>query len=83
MNCYDCATHDMTRPAIGICHDCGAGVCTDHARIETKYLTRLVPLGMPVAVEPPARTIRCPTCDDANDAATHRHRAARPASHPT
>ena len=32
MNCYDCATQDhLARPAIGVCHDCGAAVCDAHA----------------------------------------------------
>ena len=31
MNCYDCANHHTATPAVAICHDCGAGVCPDHA----------------------------------------------------
>ena len=31
MNCYDCALHHTTTAAVAICHDCGAGVCPDHA----------------------------------------------------
>ncbi len=65
MNCFDCATIDSTQPAVAICHDCGAGVCADHAVSEAKRLTRTGGLGMAIPVEPPARTIRCRTCDDA------------------
>ena len=68
MNCLDCNTPTAPVTAVAVCHDCGAGVCADHAVIETSYLTRLVGLGMPVAVDPPGRIIRCPICSQANDA---------------
>ena len=85
MNCYDCVIKNTTQPAIAICHDCGAGICTDHANTETKYLTTMVPLGMPVAVEPPGRIIRCNTCANANNAVTSAasYRAASRAQHRT
>lgn len=68
MNCLDCNNPTTPIPAVAVCHDCGAGICTDHAVIEAHYLTRMIPLGMPVAVEPPARIIRCVACANANDA---------------
>ena len=68
MNCFDCATFDTTRFAVAIFHDCGAGVCADHALAEEKRLTRTGGLGMAIPVEPPARTIRCRTCDNALNA---------------
>lgn len=68
MNCLDCNNPTTHVAAVAICHDCGAGICADHAVIETHYLTRMIPLGMPVAVEPPGRIIRCDTCAQANDA---------------
>ncbi len=37
MNCYICeqtkptyTLHEGTAPAVGICHDCGIGVCAQH-----------------------------------------------------
>ncbi len=80
MNCYDCATHDTVTAAVAICHDCGAGVCPDHASTSIRHLTRMVPLGRFVPIEPPARTLRCTTCAAATTAArspdTARHDAA-------
>lgn len=71
MNCYDCNEHGNDIPAIAVCHDCGAGVCIDHADTHTRYLTRMVGLGMPIEVEPPARIIRCATCSNAIEALRH------------
>lgn len=65
MNCFDCAATDTTQPAVAICHDCGAGICADHAVTQVRRLTRTGGLGMAIPVEPPARTIRCRTCDNA------------------
>jgi hypothetical protein len=83
MNCYDCVIKNTTKPAIAIRHDCGAGICADHVNIEPKYLTRIFPLGMPVAVEPPGRIIRCNTCANANnafrEAASYRRRKSHSA----
>jgi hypothetical protein len=36
MNCYDCAGDGRTTPAVGICTNCGAALCGDHARLETQ-----------------------------------------------
>lgn len=68
MNCLDCATNDQVTPAVGVCHDCGAGVCVDHVATRDKYLTRTVALSMHVDVEPPARVLRCEVCTTAVDA---------------
>lgn len=74
MNCYDCNEHGNDIPAIAVCHDCGAGVCIDHAKTQHVYRTRLVGLGLPIEIEPPARVIRCVTCSNAIEAL---HRASR------
>jgi hypothetical protein len=68
MNCLDCNNPTTNVPAVAVCHDCGAGICADHAVIEAKHLTRMIPLGLPVAVEPPGRIIRCITCANATSA---------------
>ena len=62
MNCYDCTTHHNATPAVAICHDCGAGVCPDHAIATVHHLTRMVPLGRYIPIEPAARIVRCTTC---------------------
>jgi hypothetical protein len=73
MNCYDCATHDhLTRPAIGVCHDCGAAVCETHIVTRAHHLTRIATILREVPVEPSARLLRCTTCDAAH-MALHSH----------
>jgi hypothetical protein len=72
MNCYDCATQDhLARPAVGVCHDCGAAVCDHHAVTRSHHLTRTELVNRVVVVEPAARMLRCTTCDAAY-AAAHR-----------
>lgn len=85
MNCLDCNNPTTHVTAVAVCHDCGAGICADHAVIETNYLTRMISLGMPVAVEPPGRIIRCPTCANANSALrqAESRRRRKPRSMPT
>jgi hypothetical protein len=68
MNCFDCALADARSPAIAVCHDCGAGVCADHAVVRQRHLTRTATISRIIEVEPPARLIRCPTCTAAHDA---------------
>ena len=78
MNCYDCATQDrLARPAVAVCHDCGAAVCDAHAVARAHHLTRIGIILREEDVEPAARVVRCTTCDAAY-AALHSH-AARPA----
>jgi hypothetical protein len=50
MNCYDCATTGAMTAAIAVCHDCGAGVCTEHATTTRHHLTRIVPLNRRVPI---------------------------------
>ena len=69
MNCYDCAAHGHTTPAVAICADCGAATCPSHAHLTPRWLTRTMVINRTVAVEPPARTIRCGICQAARDAA--------------
>jgi hypothetical protein len=68
MNCFDCALVGAVTSAVAFCHDCGAGVCLDHAVARQRHLTRTVPLIRLIEVEPPARLIRCATCTAAHDA---------------
>ena len=82
MNCFDCALTQVRTAAVAVCHDCGAGVCADHAVVRRRHLTRTVTINRIIEVEPPARLIRCPTCMTAHDAVLQaatptRHHAAR------
>ena len=69
MNCFDCAAHDQAEPAVAVCADCGAAVCMQHTHVTPRWLTRTMALNRTVAVEPPARTVRCSVCQVARDAA--------------
>jgi hypothetical protein len=83
MNCLDCASNDRATSAVGVCHDCGAGVCLDHAISRDRHLTRIMALNMEVEVQPSARILRCGVCAAAVDAvagasrATRRHRSKK------
>jgi Sodium Bile acid symporter family len=57
MNCFDCGAHG------------GDAVCASHAHVTARWLTRTMVINRVVAVEPPARTIRCSVCQAARDAA--------------
>ena len=69
MNCFDCAALGRPADAVAICADCGAAVCPEHAHVTARWLTRTMIINRVVAVEPPARTIRCGVCQAARDAA--------------
>jgi hypothetical protein len=68
MNCFDCALVGTATSAVAFCHDCGAGVCLDHAVTRERHLTRTVTMTRLIEVEPPARLITCHTCMAAHDA---------------
>lgn len=69
MNCLDCNLAGVAAAAIGICRDCGAGVCATHATVRDHHLTRTVTINRLIPVEPPARVVRCHVCTAAHDAA--------------
>ena len=70
MNCLDCAqAAAWDRAAVGICRDCGAAVCLDHAVVRDRRRIRQAVIMYSLPVEPPARVLRCTTCDAAYRAA--------------
>ena len=71
MNCFECSEVGQTSAAVAVCHDCGAGVCADHAVARDHHLTRTVTIARIIVVDPPARLIRCPVCTAAHDAVAH------------
>ena len=78
MNCFDCAALGDQVSAVAICADCGAAICQRHAHVTPRWLTRVAIINRVVAIEPPARTIRCGVCQAACDAAeTSGYAAAR------
>jgi hypothetical protein len=68
VNCFDCAALGQPAEAVAVCADCGAALCHDHAHVTARSLTRTM-INRVVAIEPPARTIRCGVCQAARDAA--------------
>jgi hypothetical protein len=69
MNCYDCYHDGRHTTAIAICHDCGAGVCGEHATHGEYTLTAVTATNWQAPVEPSQRRIRCHTCAAAITAA--------------
>jgi Uncharacterized protein conserved in archaea (DUF2180) len=69
MNCFDCAALGQPTEAVAVCADCGAALCHDHAHTTARWLTRTMVINRVVAIEPPARTIRCGVCQAACDSA--------------
>ncbi|HEY7815429.1 MAG TPA: DUF2180 family protein [Nakamurella sp.] len=61
MNCYDCAGDGRTTPAVGICTNCGAALCGDHARLETQDHGLAATPGNPTHHR--TRALICASCD--------------------
>jgi hypothetical protein len=77
MNCYDCAVTARFSEAVGICSDCGSGVCIEHAVMAAHHLTRLAVIDRVERVDPSARVLRCETCSLAHEAAVAPEAATR------
>lgn len=69
MNCYDCHHDGRQTIAVAICHDCGAGVCGQHAAQGECTVTAVTATNWQAPVDPPQRRIRCHTCAAAGKAA--------------
>jgi hypothetical protein len=77
VNCLDCHDDDrLAAPAVAACADCGAGACRDHAAVRPRPVHRVGAMGRLDRVDPPARTVRCRTCDAAH-VAVHNSTARR------
>ena len=53
MNSLECALQDRATTAVGLCHDCGAGVCIHHAGISERQLTRIMTVVVQAKSTPP------------------------------
>lgn len=67
MICYECASRGLQRPAVGMCHHCGAGICRTHAVEVPKPLTVVKPVYQTVVLPLKARQLLCPVCKQALD----------------
>lgn len=65
MNCYPCMLLNCERPAIGLCDQCSAGLCIDHAIDAGHIVTTVVPLGRIVELPLKARRLVCEICKQA------------------
>ena len=65
MNCYECAHGKVERPAVGLCHNCSAGLCDEHVFERPRDITTTVPLGQIVTLPIAAREILCHVCKNA------------------
>ncbi|MBI1355713.1 MAG: DUF2180 family protein [Acidobacteria bacterium] len=71
MLCYECAIQGVRREAVGMCHHCSAGLCTEHARVESSPLKaerRNKTFGSvrwEVELAKPARQMLCAVCQSA------------------
>jgi hypothetical protein len=61
MNCYDCIVDGNTTPAVAICTSCGAGICGDHTRLETRDHAQAATPGNPSHHR--TRSLICGSCD--------------------
>lgn len=66
MKCLDCLIDDkLDRQAVGICRDCGAGLCERHVVVRRYHPERAQPvLGRRVSPAS-ARLLRCTRCHGA------------------
>ncbi|MEU9247682.1 DUF2180 family protein [Streptomyces sp. NPDC048385] len=66
MNCLDCYSAARQTPAIGVCQQCGAAVCSQHAELTEQFLTCTKPVYRTVAVDKPVRRLLCRACTKAH-----------------
>jgi hypothetical protein len=62
MLCYECSKAGKNREAVGLCHSCSAGVCSDHVCVTTRPITTTHPLCRTVVLPQKARQFLCATC---------------------
>jgi hypothetical protein len=69
VTCYQCTrAAGQDAAVVAICQSCGALLCADHVVERAVTLTAVVGMGRHHSVWPPARILRCPGCDAAEQA---------------
>ena len=71
MYCLDCSTENRTSPAVGVCTNCGAGVCASHLVLDTHVIAPYAGVG--ATHEYPTRAVTCTACAPVMTA-LHHHR---------
>lgn len=62
MLCYECSKAGKHREAVGLCHSCSAGLCSDHACVAAQPVTATYPVFKAVVLPRSARQLLCATC---------------------
>ena len=62
MLCYECSKSGNHREAVGLCHNCSAGLCADHVCITDLQITTTYPVCKTVVLPQRARQFLCATC---------------------
>lgn len=62
MLCYECSKAGEHREAVGLCHSCSAGLCSDHACVTALPVTTMYPVCKTVVLSQRARRFLCATC---------------------
>ena len=62
MLCYECSRTGTSREAVGLCHNCSAGLCSDHACVTAIPVMSTYPVCKIVVLPHSARQILCATC---------------------
>ena len=62
MLCYECSKAERNREAVGLCHNCSAGLCADHACVIAGPVTAMRPVFKTVVLPLKARQLLCTRC---------------------
>ena len=62
MLCFECSKAGKSREAVGLCHNCSAGLCSDHACITAMPVTSTYPVCKTIVLPRRARQLLCATC---------------------
>lgn len=65
MQCYECATHGIQREAVGLCTQCSAGLCMEHAVSVQQPVHTQRPINQVVVLPLKTRQLRCAKCHEA------------------
>ena len=65
MNCHDCYKDGAEERAVGMCHQCSAGVCGRHAVEESRAVTAQALVNRVIELPLRTRLLLCGACRDA------------------
>ena len=65
MKCFECSLEGERSDAVGVCHHCSVGLCTEHAVLTADPILAHQPIAQVVELPKKARALLCRTCLDA------------------